>query len=98
MPTTTLRIDDALRERIARLARACSQTPHSFMLEALAQKADEAEWRLAMQQQAHQRDVALQAGAPGLDWHEMKTYLSQRLAQAQQPMCAEPVRPLAKKA
>lgn len=98
MSTTTLRIDDALRERIARLAAASSQTPHSFMVEALAQKADEAEWRLGMQQQAHQRDVALQAGEPGLDWHEMKTYLSQRLAQARQPMCAEPVKPLAKKA
>ena len=52
MSTTTLRIEDALRERIVRLAQAFDQTPHNFMLEALAQKADEAEWKLSMQQDA----------------------------------------------
>ena len=80
MSTTTLRIDDSLRERIARLAGALNQTPHSFMVEALAQKADEAEWRLGMQAEAQQRDAALQAGEPGVEWHEMKTYLRARLS------------------
>ena len=64
MSTTTLRIDEALRDRISRLAHALSQTPHSFMVEALAQKADEAEWRLGVQGIAQQRDLALQAGEP----------------------------------
>lgn len=82
MSTTTLRIDDALRERIARLAGTLNQTPHSFMLEALAQKADEAEWRLGVQCEAQQRDAALQAGEPGVEWHEMKTYLRLRLDEA----------------
>ena len=81
MSTTTLRIDDTLRHRIAKLASALNQTPHSFMVDALAQKADEAEWRLGVQHEAHQRDIALQAGEPGVQWHEMKTYLHQRLAQ-----------------
>lgn len=80
MSTTTLRIDQSLRARITRLASALNQTPHNFMVEALAQKADEAEWRLAVQTEAHQRDVALQAGEPGVEWHEMKTYLRARLA------------------
>ncbi|MBK6592617.1 MAG: CopG family transcriptional regulator [Burkholderiales bacterium] len=83
MSTTTLRIDESLRDRITKLAHAMRQTPHSFMVEALAQKADEAEWRLGVQQEAHQRDVALQAGEPGVEWHEMKTYLQQRLTDAQ---------------
>ena len=82
MSTTTLRIEESLRERIAKLAGALNQTPHSFMVEALAQKADEAEWRLGVQQEAQQRDTALQAGEPGVDWHEMKTYLRTRLADA----------------
>jgi hypothetical protein len=82
MSTTTLRIDEALRDRISRLAHALSQTPHSFMVEALAQKADEAEWRLGVQGIAQQRDLALQAGEPGIEWHEMKTYLRQRLSEA----------------
>ena len=83
MSTTTLRIEDALRERIVRLAQAFDQTPHNFMLEALAQKADEAEWKLSMQQEAQQRDASLQAGQPGIEWHEMRTYLRSRLDDAQ---------------
>jgi hypothetical protein len=47
------------------------------MLEALAQKADEAEWKLSMQ-----RDASLQAGEPGIEWHEMRTYLRTRLDDA----------------
>ena len=37
MSTTTLRIEEGLRERIGRLATALNQTPHCFMVEALAQ-------------------------------------------------------------
>jgi len=82
MSTTTLRIEESLRERIARLASGLNQTPHSFMVEALAQKVDEAEWRLGVQREAQQRDAALQAGEPGVEWHEMKTYLRSRVAAA----------------
>lgn len=84
MSTTTLRIDAPLRDRIARLASALQQTPHSFMVEALAQKADEAEWRLGLQHEAQQRDMAMQAGEPGVEWHEMKAYLRARLGDAPQ--------------
>ena len=82
MSTTTLRIEDALRKRIVLLAQAFDQTPHNFMLEALAQKADEAEWKLTMQQDAQQRDASLQAGEPGIEWHEMRAYLRSRLDDA----------------
>ncbi len=77
--TTTLRIEPVLRQRITQLAHALNQTPHNFMLEALAEKADEAEWKLSMQREAQQRDAALQAGEPGVAWHEMRAYLRSRL-------------------
>jgi predicted transcriptional regulator len=80
MSTTTLRLEEPLRERIVRLAGELNQTPHSFMVEALAQKADEAEWRLGVQREAQQRDTAFQAGEPGIEWHEMKAYLRARLS------------------
>lgn len=79
MSTSTLRLDESLRARIARLAGASEQTAHSFMVQALTEKVDEAEWRLAMQQEAQQRDAALQAGEPGADWHEMRDWLQRRL-------------------
>ena len=92
MSTTTLRIDDTLRERIARLAQALDQTPHNFMVEALAQKADEAEWRMAMQMQAQQRDTALKAGEPAVEWHEMRSYLQARLQKPAQDQSQPKVR------
>lgn len=86
MSTTTLRIEEPLRERIVRLAGELNQTPHSFMVEALAQKADEAEWRLGVQREAQLRDSALQAGEAGIEWHEMKAYLHARLAESATPL------------
>lgn len=79
MSTSTLRLDDSLRARIARLADACDQTPHAFMVQALMEKVVEAEWRLALQTEAQGRDQALIAGEPGVEWHEMKSWLQQRL-------------------
>ena len=73
----------AFRARIARLAHLPQHTPHNFMVEALAQKADEAEWNLSLQREAQQRDLALQAGEPGVEWHEMRVYLKDRLDKAQ---------------
>lgn len=82
MSTATLRLDDTLRARIARLASASDQSPHSFMVQALAEKVDEAEWKLAMQQEAHQRDAAILAGEPVVEWHEMRDWLQRRVEQA----------------
>jgi predicted transcriptional regulator len=81
MSTTTLRVDDALRQRIVRLADALDQTPHSFMIEALAQKADEAEWKLALQKEAQRRDKAMQKAGSGLDWQDVRLRLNQKLAE-----------------
>ena len=80
MFSTTLRIEESLIERIAKLAGALNQTPHAFMVEALMQKADEAEWLLDVQREAQERDAALQAGKPVVEWHEMKAYLRARVA------------------
>jgi hypothetical protein len=35
-----------------------------------------------MQRDAQQRDAGLQAGASGIEWHEMRTYLRTRLDEA----------------
>ena len=80
MSTSALRLDDSLRVRIAQVAAASDQTSHGFMVQALTEKVDEAQWKLAMQQQAQQRDAALQTGEPGVDWHEMRDWLQRRVA------------------
>jgi predicted transcriptional regulator len=46
MPSsTTLKLPDSLKSRIAELARAAGQTPHAFMVEALSAQTELAERR-----------------------------------------------------
>ena len=46
--TTTLKLSPELKTRIARVARGIGQTPHAFMIEALAQQTEQAEKRRKM--------------------------------------------------
>ncbi|TFZ06877.1 hypothetical protein EZ313_09730 [Ramlibacter henchirensis] len=82
MSTAKIWIDDDLRERIARVAAANEQTPHSFMVRALAEKVDEAEWTLALRDEARQRRVVV--GDPTVEWHDMRDWLNQRLKEGPQ--------------
>ena len=43
--STTIKIPDKLKSRIATLAKAAGKTPHAFMLDALESQADLAEQR-----------------------------------------------------
>ncbi len=80
MSTTTLRIDTPLRQRILDLAQATGQSAHSFMIEALAQKTEEAEWQLAIQKEAAQRSEQMLASQSGLDWHDVRDWMLARAA------------------
>ena len=59
MSTTTLRLDAPLKRRLANLAQYAGRTPHSLMVEALEQKADEMEAQTAFARVAAKRDQAL---------------------------------------
>jgi len=45
MAATSLKLPDELKQRIARLAAGAGQTPHAFMVEALAREAERSELR-----------------------------------------------------
>lgn len=45
MAATSLKLPEALKRRIERLAGAANKTPHAFMVETLSQEADRAEIR-----------------------------------------------------
>lgn len=80
MSTTTLRIDPPLRQRIHDLAQATGQSAHSFMIEALTQKTEEAEWKLAIQSEAAERSEQMQTTQSGLDWHDVRAWMLARAA------------------
>ncbi|HEY0905798.1 MAG TPA: hypothetical protein VGE17_01240 [Methylophilus sp.] len=43
MATTSLKLPDSLKERIAKLAEAAGKTPHAYMVEAIEQEASRGE-------------------------------------------------------
>jgi len=80
MSTTTIRLPQDLKERIARAAERAGTTAHSFMLEAIAEKAEQEERRGEFQDAAERRYAEIVASGKTVPWNEMRRYLERRLA------------------
>ncbi|CAG0930941.1 MAG: hypothetical protein EFKGCFLK_00251 [Rhodocyclaceae bacterium] len=80
MTTTTIRIPEALKARIAAAAKRAGTTPHSFILDAIAEKADQEERRADFNQVAEDRYARIVASGKAIPWNEMRGYLEDRLA------------------
>lgn len=80
MSTTTIRLPQDLKERIARAAERAGTTAHSFILEAIAEKADQEERRAEFQDTAERRYAGIVASGKTVPWNEMRRYLEHRLA------------------
>jgi len=91
MSTTTIRLPEDLKARIAAAAKRAGTTAHSFILQAIAEKADEEERRDDFHGVAEKRYAEIAATGKTISWSEMRTYLENRLAGK------KPRRPAAKK-
>jgi predicted transcriptional regulator len=91
MSTTTIRLSQELKARVAAAAKKAGTTAHSFILEAIAEKADEQERRSDFHDLAEKRYSQIAASGKAIPWSEMRTYLEHRVAGR------KPRRPLAKK-
>lgn len=80
MSTTTIRLPEELKARIAQAAEAAGTTSHNFILEAIAEKAELAEQRAAFQALADQRYAQFLESGESIPWEDARTYLKQRLA------------------
>jgi len=80
MPTTTIRLPEALKARIAAAAKRAGTTSHNFILEAIAEKADQEERRTEFNQIAEQRYARIVATGKTIPWSEMRSYLEDRVA------------------
>ena len=78
MSTTTLRLPEALRARITKLAQRSGKTAHSLMLDAIAQKVEEEELRASFYAEADTRFVEIIKSGAGIPWHDMRAYLKTR--------------------
>lgn len=80
MPTTTIRLPEELKSRIAAAAERAGTTSHSFILEAIAEKADQEERRGDFNDVADRRYAHIIATGKTIPWQEMRSYLEDRLA------------------
>ncbi len=80
MSTTTIRLPDDLKHRVAAAAKRAGTTAHSFILEAIAEKTDEEERRSDFHDVAEKRYADIAASGKAIPWSEMRTYLENRLA------------------
>lgn len=78
MSTTTIRLTEELKARIARAAERSGTTPHGFILGALEEKVDEAERRRDFIGEAERRWQSFVADGQVVAWDEMREYLSRR--------------------
>ncbi|EIL93187.1 MULTISPECIES: ribbon-helix-helix protein, CopG family [Rhodanobacter] len=80
MSTTTIRLPDELKARVAEAAAQAGTTSHNFILEAIAEKADAAERRADFHTEADRRYAEFLKTGESIPWDDMRRYLEDRLA------------------
>jgi len=80
MSTTTIRMPEELKARVAAAAKRCDTSTHGFILEAIAEKAAQEELRADFDAVAEERYANIVASGKTVPWQEMRGYLEERLA------------------
>jgi predicted transcriptional regulator len=80
MTTTTIRLPDDLKERVAAAAERAGTTAHNFILSAIAEKAEQAERQAAFHGVAEERYATMVASGKTISWNDMRGHLEARLA------------------
>lgn len=80
MSTTTIRLPNDLKARVAEAAKRTGTTAHGFILEAIAEKTDQEDRRTGFDSLAEERYAAIAASGNTIPWQEMRDYLEARIA------------------
>jgi predicted transcriptional regulator len=80
MTTTTIRLPDDLKARVAAAAERAGTTAHGFILNAISEKIAQDERRSDFHGLAEKRYAALVASGKSISWDEMRRYLEDRAA------------------
>jgi predicted transcriptional regulator len=78
--TTTIRLPDGLKAKVARAAKRAKTTPHGYILEAIAEKAAHDERRADFHDEAGARFANIAATGKTIAWDDMRCYLEARVA------------------
>ena len=85
MATTTIRIDDELKTRVAAAAERTGKTAHAFILDAIAQTVEHVEQDDEFRRLADGRWAKVLAKGKTVPWDEAKAYLAAR-ARGERPI------------
>jgi predicted DNA-binding protein len=80
MSTTTIRLPENLKARVAAAAKRAGTTTHGFILDAIAEKTEQEDLRAAFDADAEDRYARIVATGKTIPWQEMRGYLEERLA------------------
>jgi predicted transcriptional regulator len=80
MSTTTIRIPEALKSRLARLAERAGTSAHGLILEAISEKADALERNQSFYAEAEARYARFLATGQAIEWNAMQAYVRGRMA------------------
>ena len=97
MSTTTIRIEDELKARVAAAAERTGKTAHAFIVDAIAQIVEQAELDDDFHRVADERWVKVLSAGKTVPWDDAKAYLKrERAASApvSQPPASSAVDPL----
>jgi predicted transcriptional regulator len=78
MATTTIRIEDALKARVAAAAERAGKTTHAFILDAIAATVEQDELDAAYHRLAEERWTTLLATGKTVPWEDAKAWLEAR--------------------
>lgn len=76
MTTTTIRIDDSLKVRIATAADRAGKTAHAFILDAISQTVEQVELDNEFNDIADERWKGILASGQTVSWEDTKAYLA----------------------
>ena len=78
MSTTTIRIEDELKARVAAVAELAGKTAHAFIVDAIAQTVEQVEQDNALHALAEQRWESIQVNGKTVGWDAARAYLEAR--------------------
>lgn len=79
MSTTTIRLPEDLKARVAAAAKRAGTSTHGFILEAIAEKAELEDRRADFDAVAEERYARIVSSGKTIPWQEMRAYLEERL-------------------
>jgi predicted transcriptional regulator len=80
MSTTTIRLSEEMKVRVAQAAERAGTTSHNFILQAIAEKTGMDELNADFSAVAQQRYADVIASGKTIPWSEAKDYLVKRIA------------------